>query len=604
MSATTIATRTYLGLFAFTLAAQGLWYALSDLPVFADNDGFMRALRVEALWQGGNWFDRSIPRVNAPYGDTYHWTRPLDMVISLLALPLVPFLGAKPAIFWGTALSGPVLHGATVVALAWAALPLVGRAAALLAAIAATAQYGLVAYGSLVRGDHHILYAFLAALGSGLAIRALDRTRAADRNAALAGVVAAAGVWVGVEALVFAAACLAAFGLAWLAGEEPLDAPRGFRFAAGFAAGLAAALALELGPSFRTVEYHQISMVHATLGVLLALFFSTVRMAAARGYLQTPPARFSAALAGAVVTVGVWVLLFPKALRGPTADYDPEYVRLLIENLGELQSGATLDRFPATLGATVLALPWLAWRLGREKTGRWFWAWAYVGMCVAIYGALTAGWVRWAIYTGLFPCLVLGDMIARITERIAAAKVAPLLREAASAAVVAFFLLGPPAAAVLAGIAVAPPEKKTERLRASACSVGVLAETLNRPPWSDRPRVILTGINYVGEILYRTAHHGVGMSYRTERFWRDILDIFAARDDAVVGEIIARRHVELIAICPGGGNEGLSPASRMAGGFYDRLRRGSPPAWIREVALPVEAAKFRLFEVNLEARGR
>ena len=182
MSTAKLEPRTYLGLFVFTLVAHGLWYLVTSPPTgFADSDGYMRALRVETLWRGGGWFDHSIARANAPYGDTSHWTRPLDVVISLIALPLAPFLGVKPAIFWGGALSGPVLHGAAVAAFAWAALPLVGRVAALLAAIATIAQLGLLSYGALFRSDHHIFFVLLAALGFGWAIRALDRTRDAGQ---------------------------------------------------------------------------------------------------------------------------------------------------------------------------------------------------------------------------------------------------------------------------------------------------------------------------------------------------------------------------------------------------------------------------------------
>jgi hypothetical protein len=46
--------KTYLGLFAFVLVAHALWYLAADPPPgFADSDGYVRLLRVEALWRGG-----------------------------------------------------------------------------------------------------------------------------------------------------------------------------------------------------------------------------------------------------------------------------------------------------------------------------------------------------------------------------------------------------------------------------------------------------------------------------------------------------------------------------------------------------------------------
>lgn len=597
MSAEKIELRVYLGLFAFVLAAHAIWYLVSNPPPgFVDNDGYVRLLKVEALWQGGGWFDRTFARANAPYGDVFHWTRPLDILISALALPLVPFAGVKTALYWAAMWSGPALHAATVGALAWSAWPLAGRTGAILAGIAATAQYGLMSYGALVRGDHHVLFAFFVTLGFGHAIRSLAG-ESESRHAVFAGLAMAAGVWVGPEAFAFVGVVFAAFGLMWLAGADAPDAPRCVRLAAGCAAGLTAALAIERGPSFLAVEYDQISIVHATLGALIALFFFALRWPAARGWLRTPPARAIAALAGGGITVGMWVAIFPKALGGPLADVDPVFARYLAENLGELQSGASLEWFPATLGASVLAAPWIVWRLRRERTGPRFWAWVFVAMCVAAFAGLTAGWIRWMIYASLFPCLALGDMIARATERIAAWNGPRAGREAAAAAVVAIVLLGPPAAAYVSAFGQAGGETAVGRSGAESCSGRRLADALNRKPWSDRPRAILMGMNYVGEILYRTPHRTVGMAYhRAPQTLRDTLDAFAATDDAVAREIIGRRGIELIAICPGFPVEGLSPESRAEGGFYDRLTK-QPPAWVRRIETAPEAAAFLLFEV-------
>lgn len=62
----------------------------------------MRLLRVERLIETGAWFDHTIPRSNAPYGETLHWTRPLDVLLVAGAAPLAPVLGWREALFaWG-----------------------------------------------------------------------------------------------------------------------------------------------------------------------------------------------------------------------------------------------------------------------------------------------------------------------------------------------------------------------------------------------------------------------------------------------------------------------------------------------------------------------
>ncbi len=586
------------GLFLFVLLAHGAWYLVERPPTaFMDSDGYIRALRVEDLWRGGGWFDHAVPRANAPYGDVTHWTRPLDVLISLLALPFVPFLGIKQAIFWGGAISGPLLHGATAVVLAWAALPLVGRTAAALAAIATIAQYGLMSYGALFRGDHHILYACLAAVEFGFAIRALDRDRPADWNSFFAGLAAAGGVWIGVEGMAFAFLTLGAFGLAWLSGDDRPDAPKALRFNIGLIVGEMGALAIESGPGFSVVEYDWISIIHVILSALVLLFFLAVRWSAARGAMRRPTARVAAASAGAALALGAWVLMFPKVLRGPLSDIEPEYVKFILSNILELTPGYRLELFPAALGAAIMAAAWLAWRLRREKSSRWFFSWIYVGICVAMFGALTAWWVRWTIYAGLFSCLVMGDMIAAITERIAARKIAPLAREMGTAAVVALVLLGPLAATYAIEATIKATEKKAERNWAKTCSSTVLADLLASPPWADRPRTVLAGMAYGAEILYRTPHRVIAMPYRSAQAWSDTFKAFAAKDDAPVREIVGRRNIELIAICPGYPNEGLSAQSHAADGFYARLT-AQPPDWLREVPLSGDAAAFRLFEVQ------
>jgi hypothetical protein len=514
-----------------------------------------------------------MPRANAPDGFVSHWTRPLDVLISILALPLAPLLGVKSALYLGAMLSGPTLHAGAVVALTWAALPPIGRTGAILAGIAATAQYPLVSYGALTRADHHIFYVFVAALGLGLALRALLGERA-RRDAFLAGLAAAAGVWIGIGGFAFAGVLLAGFALPWLAGrDEKGEAVGGY--AAGLAAGLVVALAIERGPGLLTIEYDRLSIVHATLGVLIAGFFAAARALAGR--LRTPLARMLAALAGAALAVGPWVRLFPKALQGPLADVDPDDVAFLARNITELGAGLTLERFPALLGATAVAIPWLAWRLKQEGPWSRRWAWALVAGAVLTFGALAAGWACWSVYAGLFPCVAIGDLVARATERIATMKIGRINRELASATTLAAVLVVPPALSFATLSLTMPPGEKAVIAGAHACAGRHLAEALNRPPWPERPRTILMGFNYVGEILYRTPHRTVGMAHhRAERTVRDTMNAFAARDDAAAREIIDRRGIELIAICPGFPNEGLSPESKAAGTLYAPDEKPAP----------------------------
>ena len=77
-----------------TLAAAALHGMLawqSDLVGggnLRDTDAYMRLIRVQELWQTGNWYQTVTSSLGAPDGLSLHWTRPLDILILLPALLL------------------------------------------------------------------------------------------------------------------------------------------------------------------------------------------------------------------------------------------------------------------------------------------------------------------------------------------------------------------------------------------------------------------------------------------------------------------------------------------------------------------------------------
>ena len=120
---------TWLSLIGVWALAQVLVLAIGASPVFEGGligtDGYMRLVRVELLHETGAWFDGTIARSNAPFGDTLHWTRPFDVLILGATWLLSPFLGFERALFWGGSFVSPLLLLATGYAMIWAANPLV-----------------------------------------------------------------------------------------------------------------------------------------------------------------------------------------------------------------------------------------------------------------------------------------------------------------------------------------------------------------------------------------------------------------------------------------------------------------------------------------------
>ncbi|MDG2480698.1 MAG: hypothetical protein P8Q36_07500, partial [Alphaproteobacteria bacterium] len=73
-----------------------------------DSDCYARLMRIEALLLGGGWYDGLLPLLNAPDGLVMHWTRPFDLVVILVALPLMVFLPLGDALLWAGVFVSPL----------------------------------------------------------------------------------------------------------------------------------------------------------------------------------------------------------------------------------------------------------------------------------------------------------------------------------------------------------------------------------------------------------------------------------------------------------------------------------------------------------------
>ena len=160
-----------------------------------------------------------------------------------------------------------------LIALGWAAAPVLDRDARLFACLALLLQPTVVAYSSLGRPDHHTLLLLLFILFVGQVLRLLDGAGEL-RTAIAAGAVAAFAVWISPEALVFIAPGLVALGLGWLLGQGSL-ARHHRNLLASATLCLALALVVERGPAaLSAIENDRLSLVHVALFALLGLFWT------------------------------------------------------------------------------------------------------------------------------------------------------------------------------------------------------------------------------------------------------------------------------------------------------------------------------------------
>ncbi len=570
-----------------------------------DGDSFMRLVRVQRLIETGDWFDVSIPRANAPYGTTMHWTRPLDVLLLVLAAPTAPFLGFDLGLYVAGAALSPLLHILTVVAMAWAAAPLIGRVGACLAGGLTAAQIGFMGYAIAGNADHHILFALINVLAFGFIIRSFSGQRGSSqrgsgqRGAALAaGALISLGFWIGIEEIAFLAICLGMIGLPWLLGEKD-SADRNYHLCLGLTLSLALVLLAERGPEhYLGVEYDRVSIIQMTIAALLLTFWGCIRAWPRFWENKGTAPRLAAGVLGAAVIAAVTRLLFPNIFLGSLASVDP---RLMFLISGVLEYAPIRDvwYFLIYVGGAVFALPWAAWRFKEEWPGPNRWPWALVGAALLVYLAFAASWVRWVLYVGIFLSIPLADLIVRI-DFLSTERLTGITRVLVNTLAILFITVAPLGAGAT-GALLNKKAVKTEALeKKKTCVLKDMTEFLNQSPWSDRPRAIVASVNLGPEILYRTPHNVLAtLHHRNSAGILDSITILGGGDDAESLRLVRERSIDLLLLCPGSNADGYFLKDE--GGervLYRRLVKGDLPGWLKEVSVPASLASgFRLFQV-------
>jgi len=92
-----------------------------------DTDGYTRLNRVIQLQETGKWYDSVNARSNAPYGESMHWTRPLDVLLLAGAWLTEPFTDFKTGLFWWSVLISPFLLALSLIILPWSFRPVLSH---------------------------------------------------------------------------------------------------------------------------------------------------------------------------------------------------------------------------------------------------------------------------------------------------------------------------------------------------------------------------------------------------------------------------------------------------------------------------------------------
>ncbi|MBL8702181.1 MAG: hypothetical protein JNK67_27600 [Alphaproteobacteria bacterium] len=553
-----------------------------------DTDGYMWLARVERLWATGAWFDDVMPRANAPAGDALNWTRPLDVAISLLALPFRPVADLRDALFIGGALVSPLFQLVTVLALAWAARPLIDVASRPMVALVAIANFGLFGYSLAGRPDHHALVAALLALLIGGAMR-LALTPAARGGVLAFALAGAGGLWATPEFLIPLAVAMAAALAAWLVAPAAPASAAWRRGWSAMALAAAVAIVLERGPRGLLLrEPDKISLTQlAVLAVCAALWWIAERLS------PWPPGRRLAGIAiAAAALAGLAALLVPGIWRGPAADIDPRVMAIFLSTTTEMRSLLTPDldslgdqlRFNA-LGVVAAAAAGLwAWRARGTPAGA---AWAVLAALSAGYVVFTSIHVRFAMFGGIAAAVPLAELLRRLRERLAGGLGALLLRTAAMAAII----IGPAMlGSVVEQLGGGKVARAVEALDRDCDLRAVVPALTDGARLGARPDIVIAHLDFGSELIWRTPHGVLGTPFHRNR--DGILDgraFFDARDDGTAQAIAARRGAGLVLFCPNLAHE------NPPGSLGARLLAGAAPPWLERV--PVAGTALALFRI-------
>jgi hypothetical protein len=569
------------------------------------SDGYMRLAGVVQLHDTGHWFKAFSPRSNAPYGETLHWTRPLDVLLWAGAWFLSPWLGFKSALLWWGVMISPVLHALTALILIWAARPFLQRAGLPSLVLLFLGQFHLGMWFQAGRPDHHSLILLLFTLTLGYTMRLLLQPyRPALCYAA--GAFAALGLWVSVETLLPVFLSLAVLGLMWVRSREDF-APKIFSFSLAIFISLGVALAMERLPHFRRVEYDSLSILHLSLFGLITLAWFLIYAVDRRFAFSRRLANRLAIMAAAAVALTVAMgLTFPKFFAGPFADIDKQIVAIWLDKVVEYvplidPEGHLVPAAGLLLGQTLIALPCTLYLLWRNRRGH-YQPWFYLGLSFLVFIPLSVRQPRWWAYAEILFVFPLAELIATLINA-----VAPYFTGFRKALVPALVSV-----TLCVGIFLLPIVLMLEMKHSDkeplpiVVSLSQLLTFLdNNCDWANHPKRILTHIFSGPEILFRTPHEVIATPYhRNSSGIMCAFEVMTATEDDKARQLIKNRGIDAIILCLQTNEADIYSLPGAKSTFYQHLRQGLQAAWIRPVPLPPELAdSFRVFEVLADLPG-
>lgn len=351
----------------------------SAATAITDPDDAMRLVQVREFLAGKGWFDLNEPRLNVPYGYLTHWSRLVDLGLAGLFLLARVFCDPTTAErvmleVWPVLWLLPAIGGAA--AIAWRCG---GRDAALVTLVLAV--FGLPAFQHFQPGriDHHNVQIALAVLTIAAAVWS-DRLNWA---AAVAGLLSAVAMAVGLESLPWVVVTGGAIALRFVFNGESRNALRNYGVA--LAAGTFIAFAINTSPAQWFVPACDALAINLALPAIAG---GLPLMLVARA-CTSRAMRFAGVAVCGLVAAGIFAGIEPRCLGGPFAMVDPAVRPIWLAEVRKMEPLARLMGSSPVVGIWVAAFPSFAlicvlWLLSRAEKRKDF------GIFVAIAALVIA----------------------------------------------------------------------------------------------------------------------------------------------------------------------------------------------------------------------
>jgi hypothetical protein len=564
-------------------------------PNGRDTDVLVRFAQSLELYRTHDWYNHTTYRISAPEGVFIHWTRPLDVLLLLAALPVSLFVPLHTAILWSAAFLVPCFFLATfylfykIIQL----LPLGRYGVPFALLVYATNPYLYVVFAPANVDTNFILHSCSIVVMCGL-MRAVNN---ANKAVLLIALGCGMGIWISPEFLVFTAVSLTVLAVLWLQHPQRYAVTL-WRVPLGMTGVLSVAMVLERSPVLAVV-HDSVSIVHVTLfGCITTLSFLLAHV--------THPAkslRFALAITAAVVLFGMMEFLFPNFHRAHYNHVTPLVQQYKLAKIGELESLYQPDNPLHCLGTIVFLLVGMGsvvYRLfKRDVPETWL---CILGFVATVYTCFALYQIRWLPYAlpwmGVFAAPVVERLLSRTSvyfqQRFQHIKMLDCAFIAQTLLFIALVFAG-----FIVQVAGAETSKSpTPQEQALEQCIEELEQRIVNNAFADlqrtpAPLTLMMPTRYAGAMLFYTPHSVVAGNYHRDALGiPDVHDFFNAETVNAAKNILNKRHVDAVVYCEG---QELDTGKTIADvPFLHAVQQGKNAAWY--TIMPQQAGESPLLK--------